>query len=115
MKVVVYARFATEQQLGLESQIEQVRQFIAQHEGWEPSKVYAEIAPARTLWSRPEIIRLLADAQSGEFQKVVAVSASRLSRNTLDLINLLKALEKQSVSVETIKEGELARLLRREG
>lgn len=115
MKVAVYARFATEQQLGIETQVEQVRRFIAQHDGWELAKVYAETASARPLESRSELNHLLDDAKNGEFQKVVTVSASRMARNMVDLIDLLKELKESGISVETIKEGELADpLLRKE-
>jgi site-specific DNA recombinase len=95
----LYLRVSTKEQAeeGKESLDAQRREALAvcAANGWEPGPEYREkgaSASRATLTNRPELQRLIADAQAGKFQAVAAFADTRLDRNTKGGIRLILAL-----------------------
>lgn len=106
MKVMIYCRVATEGQAefdALKEQEERLRAFAAE-QGHEVVGCVCETGAGTTL-ERPGIRTLQTMAASGEMDAVLALSLSRLARNTIDLLMLGKMLQKNGVGVLTVKEG----------
>jgi len=106
MKVMIYCRVATAGQDGLdplELQEQRLRAFAAA-KVHEVVGCVCETATGMSL-ERPGIQTLQAMAAGGEMDAVLALSVSRLARNTADLLALGKMLQASGVGILTMKEG----------
>src|SRR3546814_11627163 len=64
---------------------------------------------------RPAVQKLLADAQAGKFDIVVAEALDRVSRDQADVATLYKHLQFARVPLITLAEGEISELERKSG
>ena len=106
MKVVIYCRVATAGQDefdALGQQEERLRVF-AEAAGHEVVGCVCETGAGTTL-ERPGIRTLQTMAADGEMDAVLALSLSRLARNSFDLLALCKTLQANKVRILTAKEG----------
>src|SRR3546814_669897 len=71
--------------------------------------LYASIAGASMIL-RPGSQRLLADAQAGKFDSVLAEALDRVSRDQADVATLYKHLQFARVPLITLAEGEISEL-----
>ncbi|WP_352473197.1 recombinase family protein [Mesorhizobium sp. M0085] len=78
----------------------------AAREKWTVVRTYADAAVSgASIIRRPDIQRLLADAQSGQFEIVLAEALDRLSRDQEDVAGLFKRLHFAGVKIVTLSEG----------
>ena len=105
IKVAVYCRVATKDQLAADCQKSQLQSYIGSHPGWCAGPVYSDAAPASQLTDGSDLARMLEDAAKGAFQRVAVLSVSRLARNTVRLFQLLDTLKGCGVAVDFLKEG----------
>ncbi|MBQ8161723.1 MAG: recombinase family protein [Clostridia bacterium] len=108
VKVAAYCRVSTDeevQEASLETQQSHYLEYIQEHDDWELVGIYAEDGLSATSAStRPVLMQLMADCRDGRVQMILAKSVSRFSRNTVDCLNLVRALKALHVSVVFEKE-----------
>lgn len=105
-RVAIYARVSTHEQ-DLDGQIRDLMDFAASR-GWplEPRLVYREKLPATGKVERGEYRRLLRDAQTGEFGRILVWSLDRFSREETftAATQAILDLEKAGVRFHSLKE-----------
>jgi site-specific DNA recombinase len=80
-------------------------------ESWRIVERYSDAAiSGSSVILRPEIKKLLADAQSGQFDIVLAEALDRLSRDQEDIAGLFKRLRFSGVKIVTLSEGNVDEL-----
>jgi site-specific DNA recombinase len=103
-----YLRVSTAEQaaegFGLEAQESAIRAYcLAQ--GWELVDLYVDAGVSGAKADRPELGRLLVDAEAGRFQRVVILKLDRLARSVKDLLALYDRLEQVGVAVASVRES----------
>lgn len=106
-RVALYARYSSDNQR--EASIEDQLRLCREHsvkERWTVVGTYADAAiSGASIVRRPDIQRLLSDAQSGQFEIVLAEALDRLSRDQEDVAGLFKRLRFAGVNLVTLSEG----------
>ena len=109
IKAAVYTRVSTEEQaqtdkasLGL--QRERAEAYCQAH-GWEVAELYEDAGVSGTKANRPALTRLMADAQTGAFQRVVFLKLDRLGRNLRDLLNISHRLDECDVGIVSLHDA----------
>ncbi|MDW6022212.1 recombinase family protein [Mesorhizobium sp. BAC0120] len=106
-RVALYARYSSDNQreASIEDQLRLCREHAAR-EGWTVLESYSDAAiSGSSIIRRPGIRRLLADAQRGQFEIVLAEALDRLSRDQEDVAGLFKRLRFAGVKIATLSEG----------
>lgn len=97
-KAVIYSRVSTEEQgvsgLGLEAQEQECRA-AAERRGLEIVETVREVASAKDITGRPLLQATLERLRSGEVEVLLASKLDRVSRDTLDLLGLVKIAESE--------------------
>ena len=109
MKAAGYIRESTDQQAtdgyGMSAQQHSIRSYCELH-GWELTEIYADAGRSgRTMRGREDLARLLADARSGRFERVVFWKLDRLGRNLKDLLEICDQLEAADIGIVSIQEA----------
>lgn len=101
-RVAAYVRVSTshEQQIdSLEAQTSYYKNLIHKNPNWSFVGIYIESGRSATnVEGRPVLRKLLADAHGGLVDLILIKSISRLSRNTVDLLTMLKIPIPQSLT-----------------
>ena len=109
MKAVVYCRVSTLEQATDGYSIQAQRRAAegyCQAQGWELVETYAdEGRSGSTIEGRDELKRLLADAGSGRFKRVIFWRLDRLGRSLRDLLRICDDLEAVDVGIVSIQES----------
>jgi site-specific DNA recombinase len=111
LRCAIYARYSSDMQS--ESSIEdQVRvcRARAEREGWQVGDVYADYALSGASASRPRYQQMLADAQAGKLDIVMAEALDRLSRDQEHIAGFHKQMQFRRVRVVTLAEGDISEL-----
>ncbi|MEI9431878.1 recombinase family protein [Mesorhizobium sp. Cs1299R1N3] len=106
-RVALYARYSSDNQreASIEDQLRLCRE-LAAREKWTVVGTYADAAiSGSSIIRRPDIQRLLANAQSGQFEIVLTEALDRLSRDQEDVAGLFKRLRFAGVRIVTLSEG----------
>ncbi len=107
VKVAVYARVSTQEQAvegtSLEYQQEQLEKYC-ESQGWEIFQTYVDAGYTGKDDNRPGLKRLLTDAKSGLFDKVVVFRMDRLARNLRLLLEIEEKLKECGISFHSVKE-----------
>ena len=107
MKVALYLRVSTEDQVkegySLEVQREYLESF-AKREGLEIFKVYQDDGISGYSTERPALKELLKDAKGRKFDLVLVYKIDRFSRNLKDLLNLVDELSSSGVGFKSATE-----------
>jgi len=101
-RVAAYARVSSGKDAmmhSLAAQVSHYSKYIQDEPGWVYAGVYADEAMTGTKNNRPELRRLLEDCKAGSIDLVIIKSASRLARNTVDLLTIIRALKDIGVGV----------------
>ncbi|MCI8561549.1 MAG: recombinase family protein [Dorea sp.] len=102
-KVAAYCRVSTDnedQANSFESQRRFFKQYIERNPDWELYKIFADEGISGTNTKRrKEFNRMIACANSGEFDLIITKEISRFARNTLDSIYYTRDLKKHGVGV----------------
>lgn len=103
VRVAAYCRVSTDmemQQTSLDLQMESYRRTIAGHPGWVLAGIYADKGTTgTTIKGRTEFNRMMADAEAGRIDYILAKSISRFARNTLDALTCTRKLRDLGVGV----------------
>ncbi len=108
LRVATYCRVSTnheEQESSLETQISYYEKLIAEREGWQLVKIYAERASGTQMHKRPEFMKLIKACKQGKIDLILTKSISRFGRNTLDTLKTLYELFTLGVKVYFEKEN----------
>ena len=106
-RVALYARYSSDNQreASIDDQLRLCSEY-AEREGWQHVETYTDAAiSGASVIQRPGIRTLLADAQSGRFDVVLAEALDRLSRDQEDTAALYKRLRFAGVRIVTLSEG----------
>ena len=102
-RVVVYVRISTnhpEQLSSLSTQDESLTDFVRKNPLWTLIKVYRDEGKSGTaIASRPAFSQMLDDARNHAFDIVVVKTISRFSRNTVDLLKVIRELNALGIEV----------------
>ena len=92
-RAAIYVRVSTDKQT-VENQVRELRQ-IAERRDWEVVETYqdAGISGAKGRDGRPDLDRMLKDAQKRRFDIVMAWAIDRLGRSLIDLLGTIQTLE----------------------
>lgn len=107
-RVAAYARVSSgkdEMLHSLSAQVSYYSEFIQKHRGWEYAGVYADEALTGTKEIRPEFQRLIDDCRNGKIDMVMTKSISRLARNTVTMLQVVRELKSLNVDVFFEKEN----------
>ncbi len=103
MKVAAYARVSTtNHHQDPEVQLRDIREYCTR-KGWELTEEYVDKGISGTKLSRPELNRLMLDAEGKKFGVVLVWKFDRFARSTSHLVNSLqrfKSLGLEFVSVQ---------------
>ena len=108
VKVAAYCRVSKdieEQETSIQNQMESYDRIIREHPDWELAGIYADKGRTGTnMTRRPEFIRMIDDAKAGRIDMIIAKSASRFARNTVDLLTVTRDLKEYGCGVFFEKE-----------
>ena len=109
MRASGYCRVSTAEQseegYSLDAQEQAIRAYC-QAQSWELTELYVDAGRSGgSLKGREELARLLDDAESGQFERVVFWRLDRLGRNLRDLLDLSDRLEAAGVGLVSIQEA----------
>ena len=107
--VVIYARVSTEHEAqlsALENQIDWYKPLLEQHPEWNLVHSYVDEGITGTSANkRPQFMRMLADANNGEFDLILTREVSRFARNTVDTLQYTRKLKAIGVEVFFINDN----------
>ena len=108
-RVAAYARISYDpghDSTSLSNQISHYSKVIQSNPAWEYAGVYSDdgISGLSTC-NRTGFLRLMEDADKGLIDIILTKSISRFARNTVDLLNTIRHLSENGISVRFEKEG----------
>jgi site-specific DNA recombinase len=111
ISAVIYSRYSSDRQSerSIEDQLELCRRLI-EREGWALTRTYEDRAISGVVRQRPAFQQLLADAEHGAFDVVVAESLDRLGRKLADVADLYDRLSFRGIRIVTHAAGEVTQL-----
>ena len=116
MIVAIYARVSTSDQ-SCAMQLHELRQYVARH-GWEVFAEYVDTGFSGASASRPELDRLLQDAQLGRFEGVLVWKLDRWGRSVANCVRTIQELVALGIrflspneSIDTGTESPMSRFL----
>lgn len=105
MKVAAYARVSTNNHhQDPEVQLKDIREHC-QRKGWELSQVYVDKGISGTKASRPELNRLMVDADMKKFDAVIVWKFDRFARSSTHLLNSLERFRSIGIEFVSLTEG----------
>lgn len=102
-RIVIYTRVSTSkhpQLLSLSNQLSALTQLIAKEDNWKLVDIYIDVASSTPGSDRRQFARLFQDAQSNMFDIVYIKSVSRLGRDTVETLQILRALMELNIEVK---------------
>ncbi|UXV29470.1 cassette chromosome recombinase CcrB [Mammaliicoccus sciuri] len=106
-RVGIYVRVSTEMQstegYSIEGQINQIKEYCQFHH-FEVTDIYADRGISGKSMNRPELQRMLHDANEGLIDCVMVYKTNRLARNTSDLLKIVEDLHRQNVEFFSLSE-----------
>jgi DNA invertase Pin-like site-specific DNA recombinase len=103
--IALYFRTSTSKQ-ETASQRSAIARWVKER-GYAKAKIleYADDGITGAVTSRPSFQRMIADVRAGKIQKIVTFELSRLSRDFIDMLNVMRLLADHGVTVEVPGEG----------
>lgn len=101
-KVAVYCRVSTKQDAQLDSLANQATYYTRMVENrvnWELVDIYIDVQSGKSASNRPGLQRLLEDCRNHKVDLIITKSISRLGRNTVESLELLRMLHNLNVDV----------------
>ncbi|WDL99183.1 recombinase family protein [Alicyclobacillus sp. ALC3] len=106
--VALYVRVSTEEQAeygySIDAQLDTLRTFCKLHGKTITDEYVERGVSGTTIEGRPELLRMLHDAERGNFSELLVWRINRLSRKQLDLMQIMKQLEQLGVGFESFTE-----------
>lgn len=107
--VVIYARVSTEHEAQLSAlgnQLDWYKPLLEQHPEWTLVHSYVDEGITGTsAKKRPQFMKMLDDAQNGEFNLILTREVSRFARNTVDTLQYTRLLKAMGVEVFFINDN----------
>ena len=102
---VIYARYSSlgQKEESIEQQVEECMKF-AETNNLEVIEIYSDKAKSGRTDLRPQFLRMMRDAQKGEFRVVIAYKSSRMSRNMFQALQYEAKLEGYGIKTMYAKE-----------
>src|SRR3990170_2479138 len=105
----IYCRVSTEEEAladkaSLTLQRERAEAYCKAHD-WRVGEVYEDAGVSGTKADRPALDRLMADAQTGAFHRVVFLKLDRLGRNLRNLLNIAHKLDEFDVGIVSVHDS----------
>lgn len=113
MRLAIYARYSddTQDPRSIDDQVRLCREHAERAGLGAVIGVYADYAlTGAALRTRPEAIRLIADARTGAFDGVLIEALDRLSRDQEDIAAIHKRLSFAGIKLVSVAEGEINEL-----
>ena len=104
MRTALYARVSTVSGQDPEMQLRELREYAALR-GWEVTGEYTDHGISGTRESRPQLNRLMADAQQRKFDAVLVWKIDRFGRSLKHLVNALADLGAWGVSFISLRDN----------
>jgi len=104
MGIAIYARVSTLNGQDPEMQLREMREYAARR-GWEISDEYTDHGVSGSSESRPELNRLMADAQQRRFDAVLVWKVDRFGRSLKHLVNTLAELGAFGVAFVSLRDN----------
>lgn len=118
-RVAVYVRVSTDnlgQETSYELQKNYYEEFVLKHPNWKLVKIYADKGISGTSTKhRVELNQMLADSRAGKIDLIITKSVSRLARNTVDCITMVRNLAELRNPVGVFFESECIFSLNEDG
>ncbi|WP_213586632.1 recombinase family protein [Paenibacillus sp. J2TS4] len=99
--IAIYIRVSSEEQVkgySIDGQLEELRAYAAEHQ----LSIYREYVDdgysGKSIDGRPAMLELLADAKQSRFHTVITWKLSRLARNLVDQLKMLKLFKQHNIS-----------------
>ena len=109
-RVAVYVRVSTDnlgQETSYELQKNYYEEFVLKHPNWALVKIYADKGISGTSTKhRDELNQMLMDCRAGKIDLIITKSVSRLARNTVDCITMVRNLAELRNPVGVFFESE---------
>lgn len=109
-RVAVYVRVSTDnlgQETSYELQKNYYEEFVLKHPNWTLVRIYADKGISGTSTKhRDELNQMLSDCRSGKIDLIITKSVSRLARNTVDCITMVRNLAELRNPVGVFFESE---------
>ncbi|EYP51984.1 recombinase family protein [Staphylococcus haemolyticus] len=105
-RIGLYARVSTEIQTNgysIQSQLNQLKEYC-QFQGYEVVDEYTDRGISGKTTQRPELQRILKDANDGKLDCIMVYKTNRLARNTSDLLTIVEELYKINVEFFSLTE-----------
>src|SRR5258708_13506115 len=103
MKAAIYCRVSTTAGQSVEMQLRDLRQ-LADHRGFEIIGEYCDEGVSGSCDSRPQLDRMLSDAQRGKFQAILIWRLDRLGRSLQHLVRLFENFRAWNVALISFGE-----------
>lgn len=108
-KVAVYGRVSTEhdaQVSAYDNQVQWLDEQLRIHPEWTLVKQYGDLGVTGTsAEKRPDFMRMMQDAQYGEFDLIVTREVSRFARNTVVTLEYVRKLKEIGVEVYFVSDN----------
>ena len=104
MKAAIYCRVSTTAGQSVEMQLRDLRQ-LAEQRGFEIDGEYCDEGVSGSCDSRPQLDRMLSDAQRGKFQAILIWRLDRLGRSLQHLVRLFENFRAWNVALISFGEG----------
>ena len=109
-RVAAYCRVSTDQEAqstSYELQCEYYTQYIGAKEGWILAGIFADEGLSGTqMKKRDQLLRLIEECKAGTVDMILTKSISRLSRNVVDCLTIIRELKALNPPVEVYFEKE---------
>jgi len=108
IKIACYIRVSTdkEEQIASLSKQHEFFEDIAKQHDYELVKIYAdEGISGKQLKNRVEFQQMIVDARLGKFSLILVKDISRLARNTLDFLQVIRKLKKYNCDINFVNQG----------
>lgn len=103
-KVAIYCRVSTTAGQSVEMQLRDLRQ-LAQQRGFEIVGEFCDEGVSGSRDSRPQLDKMLSDAQRGKFQGILIWRLDRLGRSLQNLVRLFESFQSWNIALISFGEG----------
>jgi len=103
-KTAIYCRVALSDDFAIDMQEKQLR-IYAEQEGYADIEVYSDNGASGNSFDRSALNRLKADIISGKIGTVIAVSLSRIGRDTVQTFGWVESLKRHGIKLDTLDKS----------
>lgn len=100
--VAIYCKISKgdkEKSSSIEWQVKGLMQVVKQHPNWQLYKIYIDIKSDINIKKRKQFQQMIKDCINGKVNIVLTKSMSRFSRNTVDIMNVVRLLDRKGVKI----------------